>query len=222
MDFEELKKKSNRKILLRGKSGRGKTLKASKLALSVAEAGGKVSYVDTESEGSTTIVNLIEDGEFDEDVVENLEYVQVDNYSELMEFVDDHHQRQVDLLVVDTLDHKHTYVLKEVTGAKLEADANWNEYPQIYSKEKELMGKFGKPKTNIIATLDPDSGKMDKPKGAQTNIHGYFDVVIDLNKSGNEWGNVVRNYVGQSKAIGNSVSNIDDHLVEDLIKRIRV
>jgi len=220
MKLQELKQKSNTKILFRGKSGRGKTLKACTLALRVSGQGGRVLYVDTEAEGSTTMVNLIEGGKFDEEDLENLEYVQVGSYEELTGALEEETQEDYDLVVVDTLDHKHTFTLRHVTDEQNAADADWNEYPRIYSAEKQIMESIGKPKANIVATLDPESGKMDKPKGTQTNIHGYFGTVVDLRKAEDGWSHTIRNWVGKQKAIGNKVADLDDVLTRDIMERV--
>lgn len=220
MDFEELKKKSRTKVLFRGRSGNGKTKTSCEIVLDVLEKGGDVKYIDTESEGSSTLVNLIEERGIDHSITENLEYKQVNSYEEFTEEIED--QEPWDLVVIDTLDHKHSFALKGVTDAKMESDADWNEYAQIYSAEKEIMEKLGKPDTNIIATLDPDSGKMDKPKGAQTNVHGYFSIVVDLNKSGDEWTNKIANWVGKGRYIGASADNLEDAVSNEILTRTEV
>lgn len=223
MELEELKKQSNIKVLLRGKSGRGKTYRAANIALNVCDAGGKVLYLDTEAEGSTTMVELIEDEEtdFDEDTVATLEYKQVDSYEDLKSIIDNDNgaQSDFDLIVIDTLDHKHSYVLKHVTDAKRDSDPDWNEYAAIYSEEKELMENIGKPKANIIATIDPDSGSMDKPKGAQTNVHGYFTAVIDLTKESDGWSHKIRNWVNKGDAIGAKHPDLTRKLTEEVTER---
>lgn len=218
MDFNTLKSKSKIKILLRGKSSRGKTYTACKTTLELLNNGANVIYVDTEAEGSATLVNVIESEGYSQDVVENLEYVKVDNYSMLMETIE--RQDECDVMVVDTLDHKHSFALKNVTDAKIESDADWNEYAQIYSAEKQVMEELGKPDCNIIATLDPDSGKMGKPKGAQTNVHGYFSVVVDMKKSGDEWTNKITNWVGKGHVIGASADNLIEALSGEIEERI--
>lgn len=221
MEFQELKRKSHAKVLLRGKSSRGKTYNACLIVIKLLEKGADILYIDTESEGSTTIVHFIEDGEYPKDIVENLDYIQVDDYGSFMDALES--QSDYDLVVVDTLDTKHSYVLKHVTDAKTKAGADWNEYPKIYSEEKELMDKIGKPTTNILATLDPDSGKMDKPKGAQTNVHGFFNTVIDLKKTGDDWTNKVINFVGRSDLIGVKLgekTSLADNLANHITDRI--
>jgi len=226
MEFEELKKLSITKVLLRAKSGRGKTRTACKVALEVSRAGGKVKYVDTESEGSTTLVAMVEssDNDYSPEDVENIDYVQCNNFDTLMDEIsnDNGNNEDYDLLIVDTLDHKHSYVLKHVTDAKLASKADWNQYPHIYSQEKEIMESLGKANTNVLATLDPDSGSIDKPKGAQTNIHGYFTVVIELVKDDDGWGNRIRNWVGKGDAIGKKHPRIDDALTEEILARTEV
>lgn len=223
MDFEELKQQSNLKVLLRGKSGRGKTFRAADIALEVCHEGGKVLYLDTEAEGSTTMVSLVEDDEteYTEETVENLDYRQVESYEEMMAVLDKDsgEQSKFDLIIIDTLDHKHSYVLKHVTDAKRESGADWQEYASIYAEEKELMEQIGKPEANIIATIDPDSGSMDKPKGAQTNVHGYFTAVIDLTKEGDGWSHKIRNWVNKGEAIGAKHPNLNDKLVEEVMER---
>ncbi len=201
MEFDELKKQSNLKVLFEAPSGFGKTYSTAKVVLELLADDKEVLYIDTEAEGSETLVNLIEDSEYDEGVVKNLAYVRAEDYDKLIDAVE--RGGKYDLMVVDTLDHKHSYVLKAVAGAKRDSDADWNEYPQIYSEEKELMNILGDPDTNVIATLDPESGKRDKPKGAQTNIRGYFSAVIELRKQGDgEWGHKILNWVGKSDWIG--------------------
>lgn len=218
MKLDELKSKSNEKVLLRGKSGRGKTDTSCRIVVELLRQGADVLYVDTESEGANTIVKIVESGDYDENVVENLEYVQVSTYDALTQALE--RQSEVDVMVVDTLDHKHTFAIKGVTDAKRESDADWNQYPQIYSAEKQIMEMLGKPDCNIIATVDPDSGSMDKPKGAQTNVHGYFSIVVDLKKSGDEWTNQVNNWVGRGDAIGANVENLVSALTGEIADRI--
>lgn len=218
MEFEELKKQSNLKVLFEAPSGFGKTYSTAKVVLELLDGGKSVLYVDTEAEGSETLINLIEDGEYEESVVENLDYVRAEDYNTLTEAINK--GGNYDLLVVDTLDHKHSYVLKAVAGAKRDSDADWNEYPQIYSEEKELMNLLGDPETNVIATLDPDSGKRDKPKGAQTNIRGYFSAVIELRKQGDgEWGHKIINWVGKSDWIGKAHPEFPDVVSDEIEDR---
>jgi len=224
MDFQELKKQSVKKVLLRGKSGRGKTRGAVVVALEVAEAGGKVLYVDTEAEGSTTMVKVIEDSdtEYTQDTVDNIEYIRADSYSELMAAIHktDGKQKDFDLIVVDTLDHKHSYVLKHVTDAKRESGADWQEYASIYAEEKEIMEQIGKPRTNFLATVDPDSGSMDKPKGAQTNVHGYFSIVVDMKKDGDDWTHKIRNWVNRDDLINKKVPDLTEALTAEFTETI--
>jgi hypothetical protein len=216
MELEELRQKSYTKTLLRGKSGRGKTYNCCKVAMMVSEMGGDVLYVDTESEGSTTMLNLVEGGEFDEDSIQNIEYEQVTSYDEFKSCLDER-MGDYDLVVIDTLDHKHSFVIKEVTDAKRESDADWNEYATIYSEEKEVMERIGKPESHILATIDPESGKSEKPKGAQTNIVGYFSIVVDMKKSSDGWKNPVKNYVGDADKIGESPTNLAEHIAEKIM-----
>ena len=215
MDIDELRKEAFIKVLLWGSSGRGKTFNASKVTLELLEEGYDVLYCDTESEGSTTMVQLIDEGEYDEEVVDNLDYVQVDSVEEWYAQFD--RSDNFDLMVIDTLDHKHSYVVKGVADARRESDADWNEYPQIYGEEKNMMERIGKPETNIIATIDPDSGKSDKPKGAQTNVRGYFTAVIQLTKSGDEYSNKILNWVGKTDWIG---KKMPDPFAENLAEQI--
>lgn len=218
MEYSDLLQQSKLKVLLEGKSGRGKTLTACKVGLELLDSGHTVLYLDTEAEGSETLVNLIDQGEYDEGVVENLDYVRCDDYNSLNEHLAK--AGGYDLMVVDTLDHKHSYVLKAVTDAKRDADADWNEYAQIYSEEKELMNNLGDPDTNIIATLDPDSGKSDKPKGAQTNIRGYFSAVVEMRKQGEgDWGHKILNWVGKSDWIGKAHPHFPEPIVDEVEKR---
>lgn len=205
---------------------------ASIVTLLSCREGMKVKFVDTESEAATTMVKLIEGGpisltfdgessevDFTEDDLENLVYVQVNDYEELMAEIDHAEQRRFDVMVVDTLDHKHSFAIKKVTGEKTSTGADWNEYPQIYSHEKEVMNVLSKPRCSIISTLDPESGKRDKPKGTQTNIHGYFNVVLDLIQDGDEWGHKIRNYVGESAWIGKKHPGIERQLVNEFDTR---
>lgn len=218
MDFQELKKQSNLKVLFQGPSGFGKTHSTCKVVLELLDDGKEVLYIDTESEGSETLINLIEGGEYDESVVEGLDYVRADDYDTLTEAINK--GGDYDLMVVDTLDHKHSYVLKAVAGAKRDSDADWNEYPQIYSEEKELMNILGDPETNVIATLDPNSGKADKPKGAQTNIQGYFSAVVELRKQGDgDWGHKILNWVGKSDWIGKAHPEFPEVVAEEIKER---
>lgn len=167
----------------------------------VLQEGGDVLYVDTETEGSGTILHLIDKEDYPEDIVENLEYVRTEGYSDLIKRIEE--SEDYDLLVIDTLDHKHSYVLKEVANAKRDSGADWNEYPQIYGEEKEVMRMLGEVNTNILATVDPESGSSDKPKGAQTNIQGYFTSVTELRKKGEqEWSHKIINWMGRSEWIG--------------------
>jgi cellulose biosynthesis protein BcsQ len=128
MEYEKLKSKSVKKVLLRAKSGRGKTLTAARVALEVSRMGGEVLYVDTEAEGSTTMVALVEDKEtdYEPEDVENIQYVRADSYTDLMENIhaQDGRHTEFDLIIVDTLDHKHSYVLKHITDAKRDAGAD--------------------------------------------------------------------------------------------------
>jgi hypothetical protein len=218
MEYQEIKRQSNIKVLLRGKSGYGKTLTATKVALMLSKAGYDVLYADTEQEGSTTIVELVEEGSFSEEDVSGIEYRQVESFDDLMGYLDYDNQRGYDLIIVDTLDHKHTFAVRKVTSDR-KPDADWNQYPKIYDTEKRIMEKIGKPKTNVLCTLDPQSGSMDKPKGAQTNVHGYFTAVFDLNKSGDEWSNIVRNFVGRSDAIGKTVADLPNNLADKIKDR---
>lgn len=218
MQFKKLKQQSNIKVLLEGKSGRGKTMTSVKTAIHLLSEGHSVLYIDTESEGSETFVNLIEDGDYEKSIVENLEYCRADDYNALVEAIN--RSEDYDLMILDTIDHKHSYVLKAVTEAKRDSDADWNQYPQIYSEEKELMSALGNPDTNIIVTLDPDSGKRDKPKGAQTNIRGYFSVVVELRKQGEgEWGHKILNWVGRSDWIGKAHPEFPDVLGSEISER---
>lgn len=226
MEFEEIKQQSNLKVLFRGKSGRGKTYLSCKIVLALSKEGVNVKYVDTEAEGSTTIVQIVEDPEteFTEGDVENIEYVQASGFDTLREEISHSEQKKYDVLVLDTLDHKNAYALRKLVSEDEEKDedraqseADWNQWLATYDLERVLMETINKPKCNIIATLDPESGKMDKPKGAQTNCHGYFTVVVDLTKSGDGWGNKVRNWVGNPKGvIGHSANNITEAIVKEI------
>lgn len=220
MKLEEIKQQSNQKVLLRGKSSLGKTLAACMVALNVSEEGHKVKYVDTEAEGSTTIVHLVESGQYDEESVENVEYVQADSYDHLSEHISYNRQAEFDLLVVDTLDHKHTYSILKVNDDNRAVSADWNKYPDIYGYEKAIMDTLGKAKTNILCTLDPESGSMDKPKGTQTNIHGYFNIVVDLKWSGDDRVSMIRNWIGRNDWIGKKHPDHVDAITKDILERI--
>lgn len=215
MDIQELREKTQKRYLFKGKSGRGKTLQSCRVALKILSAGGEVLYVDTESEGSATMLNVIEDENYPDDVVEGLDYTRTEGYSDLMESISN--AEDYNLLVLDTLDHKHSYVLKEVADAKRDNGADWNEYPQIYGEEKEMMRSLGSISTNLIATLDPESGSSDKPKGAQTNIEGYFTTVVELRKQGEqEWGHKIINWLGHSEWIGKQHPKFPDPVVGEI------
>jgi hypothetical protein len=220
MDIGELKKQTSLKVLSRGKSGTGKTRLASLVALGVLEEGYSVLYIDTETEGATNMVTLIDKEGYDDDVVENLTYLQVSNYEGMKSSLNN--AEDYDLVVFDTLDHKHSFVLKAVTDAKRDADADWNEYPQIYSEEKEFMTDISNVNTNVLATIDPESGKSSKPKGTQVNIHGYFSVVVDLYRDGDSWSHKIDNWIGRSDLIGKELSNVDLHeaLLKEVLERL--
>lgn len=217
MEYDELKEQSKVKVLFRGESASGKTYTACRIVIELLDEGLDVLYGDTESEGAGTIVNLIDENDYDEDIVENLDYFQTEDYEDLMELLE--RQSRYDVTVIDTLDHKHSYVLKGITDAKRESDADWNQYPQIYSGEKQVMEELGKPSSHIIATLDPESGKIDKPKGAQTNVHGYFSIVVELLRNGGEWSNKIVNWVGKGHIIGRNADNLVDAVVNEIIER---
>lgn len=214
--LQQLKEKSNKKILLRGESGSGKTHTTSRVIIEALDDDMEVMYVDTESEGSTTIVEMIEQGDYEEEILEGLDYEQIDDFERFMDLISKDNQEGYDILVVDTLDHKHTMALKEVTNAEMASEADWNQYPMIYDVEKSIMELLSKPKCHVIGTIDPDSGKIDKPKGAQVNVHGYFNIVVDLTKSGGEWGNIVRNWVNR----GDWVNKEHPELVEALVNEL--
>jgi hypothetical protein len=211
MEFEELKRKSNQKILFYAPTMRGKTRSVSTLALELSREGVPVKYVDTESEGSSTLVTLVEEGSYEREDVENIEYVVVDNYEELVHEISQEGgtHDEYGLIVVDTLDHKHTFALKEVTDAKTKSDADWNEYPAIYSAEKQIMEIISKPQTNFAATLDPDSGSMDKPKGAQANVLGFFSIVINLERGDDTYAGTIENWIGRTDVTGATLETED-------------
>lgn len=221
MDFGQLKSNTSSKILLRGESATGKTMTASKVSMEILEAGYSVKFIDLESEGRETIVKLVDRGDYEESDVEELSYVQVSKYEELESEIQS--GEDFDLLVIDPMDHKHTMVLKYVTDAKTKADADWNEYPQIYSGEKQIMEKISNMGTNVLCTLDPASGKEDKPKGTQVNIHGYYSVVVDLYRSGDEWQHQVFNWIGRPDLIGGEIDNFDlyEALGEEIAERVQ-
>lgn len=217
MEIQELKQHANKRILLEGPSGRGKTYRCSKVVLEILGEGGTVLYADTEAEGSSTILNLIEEDGHDESIVEDLEYVSVEDYDGLLKVIE--MAANYDLLILDTLDHKHSYVLKEVADAKRDGDADWNEYPQIYGEEKEIMRSLVDCKTNVIATLDDESGSRDKPKGAQTNIRGYFTAVVEMKKSGEqEWTHKIVNWLGKSDWVGKKHPELHDRMVSAIME----
>jgi hypothetical protein len=221
MELETLREQSNVKGLMRGRSSVGKTYNASRVALEILDAGGSVLYVDTESDGSTTLVNVVE-REYEPGVVSDLDYRRVGSYEGLVESIED--GEDFDLVVVDTLDHKHSYVLKHVTDAKIESGADWNQYPHIYAQEKEFMRQLTSLDTNVLACVDPESGSSDKPKGAQTNVHGYFNIVIDLFRNDGERSHRVENFVGREDIIGGKMSNVEvwEALSETFEKRMAV
>lgn len=219
MEFDNLLQENNLKVLLYGKSARGKTRDACVISLTLSAAGYDVLYLDTEAEGSVTMVNLIENGEFEEDDVSNITYERVGDYSDLMDYLDPSVQEKYCLIVVDTMDHKHTYALSEVSAAKMKADVEWNEYAQIYAAEKDMMEMIGDPYCNILCTMDPESGKRDKAKGVQTNIHGYFSVVIEKIKTADGWGGKIENWVGRSELIDTQSPNPEKAVIEAIEKR---
>ena len=221
MDLEELQLKDNITILEYGKSARGKTYDACRVALELSGDGYDVLYADTESQGSTTLYQLVTSGDYDESHLENIDYHEVGGYSDLMELLEPSNTEDYCLVVIDTLDHKHSYVLKAVTDAKRESDAEWQEYARIYSEEKEVMERIGNANTNILCTLDPESGSSDKPKGAQTNIHGYFTVVIRKIKTGDGWASEIENFVGDTSLIGSQATNVYRKITEEVDKRCK-
>lgn len=189
------------------------------VALKVLDEGGSVLYADTEAEGSATMLNLIEGGGWDESIVEGMEYRRVEGYDDLMKTIG--MAGDYDLFILDTLDHKHSYVLKEVADAKRDNDADWNEYPQIYGEEKEIMRSLVDVDSNIIATMDPESGSKDKPKGAQTNIRGYFTAVVEMKKSGEqEWSHKIINWLGRSDWIGKKHPELRDQMADSIMESV--
>lgn len=220
MKFAEIKQQSVMKVLLRAQSGRGKTFNVSRLAIEISKEGGDVLYIDTEAEGSTTIVHLVESGEYEEEDVEGIEYKQADSYDSLTRAISDEKQQKYDLIIVDTLDHKHSYAINATVDDPKHDSPDWNMYPNIYSLEKNIMETIGKPKTNVVCTLDPESGKMDKPKGCQTNIHGYFSVVIDIKQGGEGRVFQVRNWVGKEDWIGKSQPKFLDIIKKEIQERM--
>lgn len=217
MEFDDLVKQSKLKVVLQGPSGSGKTYKAAQVAVKVLVSGRSVLYCDTEAEGAETMVQIIQNNGYDEDVVDDLDYRQVEDYDQFDTALED--MGDYDLMVIDSLDHKHTYVLKAVTDAKRSSDADWSEYAAIYSEEKEIMGRIGKPSTNIIATLDPESGSDGKPKGAQTNVAGYFSVVVNVSKGADEWTHKIVNWIGESDWVNKKHPEIVEELSDRIIDR---
>jgi SpoVK/Ycf46/Vps4 family AAA+-type ATPase len=226
MEFEELKRQSNKTILLYGPTMRGKTMSVSNIALSLASQGVPVKYVDTESEGSSTMVELVERGKYEESAVNNIEYVVVDDYDEFVNEIDEEQgvHDEYGLIVIDSLDHKHSFALKKVTDAKMKSEADWNEYPAIYSTEKQIMEIISKPQTNILATLDPNSGSENKPKGAQTNIKGYFSIVIELERGDNMYAGTIENWIGREDILltTHETTDIVDKLTNEIRESVEV
>jgi hypothetical protein len=220
MEYEELLEQSNLKVLLHGKSARGKTYDAARVGLEVSGEGHSVLYLDTESEGVTTMVNLIESGDYEESDVENIEYNQVEDLGDLMDYLEPTTMENYDLVVIDTLDHKHTYALKAVTDAKRSQDADWQEYAAIYAQEKEVMERIGDPNCHILCTLDPESGKGDKAKGVQTNINGYFSIVIKKKKTVDGWAGEIENWVGRSDLMGSQTDNPYKGVTDAILERL--
>lgn len=219
MEFEELLELSTVKVLNRGQSARGKTRNSAWIALKVSSIGGDVLYLDTESAGSTHMVNHVRDGQFEEDDVDNIQYVKTEGYDDIMGYLDEDTQRQKDLIVVDTLDHKHTYSIRRVADDDRAADPDWNQYPEIYGLEKAFMERINVAHTNFVCTLDPESGSMDKPKGCQTNVHGYFNVVLDLKRRGdNDYVAKVANWINKDDWIGKGISNPAEKVWEAELK----
>lgn len=209
MELSELRQKSSAKVLIRGPSGSGKTINSAEIALTVAGEGYDVLFADMESEGSDTMLKLVEHGEYSEEDLATLSYREIGSYDAFMKAIND--ASGFDLLVLDPMDHKHTYVLREVAEAATKSGADWNEYPQIYDQEKKIMSGISDMNTNVVCTLDPESGKKDKPKGAQVNIHGYYGIVVDVFKSGDSWGHKIDNWIGRSDLIGGELTNTELH-----------
>lgn len=217
MDVSELQELTQKRILLEGPSGYGKTYTSCQVALGVLEAGGSVMYVDTETEGSGTILNVMRDQGHDDEVIEDLEYQRVDDYDGMKNAIE--RASGFDLMVFDTLDHKHSYVLKAVADAKRDNDADWNEYPQIYGEEKEVMRAMGSIGTNVVATIDPESGSDSKPKGAQTNIRGYFTAVVEMRKPAeDEWGHKVIAWMDHPEWIGKKHPKFPQPAIDEVIE----
>lgn len=224
MDFSELKRKSNKSVLLYGPTMRGKTMSCARIALGLCEEGVSVKYVDTESEGSSTMVELIERGDFDRSTVDNLSYVVVEGYDEFVEEISKEQgvHDNYGLIVIDSLDHKHSFAIEKVTDAKMKSGADWNEYPAIYSTEKQVMEIISKPGTNVLCTLDPDSGSEDKPKGAQTNIKGYFSIVVALERGDEKYAGTIENWIGRDDVIltTHQTSDIVSKLTEEFLESV--
>lgn len=222
MDLEELRGKSFIKELVRGKSGRGKTYAISRAAIDLSKEGLDVMYADTESEGAMTLLKLVETGGYKEGDIRNIHYEQTWSYEDVMGVLSTSNQKRYDVIVLDTLDHKHTYAINSYVeeASDTRSDVDWSEWTAIHDLEKQMMEKISKPKTNIIATIDPDSGKMEKPKGVQTNVHGYFNLVVDMMKNGDDdWSHIVRNYVCGERYIGKTTPNVVDLLKKEIVKR---
>lgn len=225
MDIDDLRSKSHIKILFRGFSGTGKTLNSCIVALEVAKEGGRVKYIDTEDEGSETIVDMVDSGWYDSDLEGEIEYTRVTGAKEFFDEFPEEDQCDWDLVVVDTLDHKHTYALRVVTDERKKSDVNWNQFPAIYDAEKSFMQAVGQPDTHIVASIDPESGKSDKPKGTQVNVDGYFDIVVRLQRGDNvDWEGVVENFVGDldNNYIGKKASgdNLRDFVRQEVAGRV--
>lgn len=220
--LNDLRQQSTYKVLFRGESGTGKTMKSCRITIECLKRGLSVKFVDTEAEGSTTLVNLVEENSVDEDVLENLTYVQVSNYNELAEHISEEVQRKFDLLVLDTLDHKNTFAERAVTQSDLAENPDWNQYPEIYARERAVMETLSNAECSVVSTIDPESGKGNKKKGIQTNVNGFFTAVIILYRDGQEFTHKIENYVGRSDLIGKMDSELVDKLAQKVETRTSV
>lgn len=219
MDYQDIKPQANKKVLLRGSSSLGKTYTCVHVAILVAKEGYNVLYVDTETEGAETIVSLVESDVYSEDDVENLDYHQANEYDEFMSLIEDENQHNYALMIVDTLDHKESFAQLHEKDTQLGSEIEWSEWFGVRETEKKVMETLNKPSCNVIATIDPESGSMEKQKGVQTNVHGYFNVVVDMKRHNGEYTNVVSNFVGRDGVIGNTIGQ-DEPLWNNLKKVI--
>lgn len=181
------------KVLLKGTSGTGKTHYLTRIA---KDYDGDVLFVDTEEEA------LLMFQTFEEDL-SHIDYFQVENFKVFEELIG--RQRDYDLVCVDTLDDKNTFSIEDATRDG-EASPEWNQYANIYAKEKRLMRQIRKPDANMLCAVDPESGKKDKPKDVAVNVDGRFTTVLELRDNGG----FVVNDVVQGEFRGKVIGNVKD------------